>query len=72
MNTSIEVIGLNLVAVGLTLAILLVVADTPAYPMAIGIEMVVILHYLLNVGTSSGIAQSFSSFISNPSGVMKK
>ena len=69
---SIEVTALNLVAIGLTVGILLVVADTPAYPLAIGIEVVVILYYLLQKSVSTSLVQNFGSFISNPGGVVAK
>lgn len=72
METQIEVIALNMIAIGLTAGILLVVAGTPAYPIAIGIELVVILYYLLDQTTSSGLATSLQSFLSNPSKVVSK
>ncbi len=72
MEASVEVIALNLVAIGLTLGILMVIADTPAYPLAIGVDLVVILYYLLQQSVSSGISTALSSFLTNPGGAVKQ
>ena len=72
MQHDVEVIGLTLIAAGLTGGILLAIGDTDAYPIAIGIELVVIAYYILGSAKNpaavsiEGLVSKVSGFIAKP------
>ena len=77
MQHDVEVIGLTLIAAGLTGGILLAIGSTEAYPLAIGIEIVVIAYYVLGSAKNpaaisvEGLVSKVSGFISNPGSYAK-
>lgn len=56
-----EAIALQLVAIGLIAAFLLMLADTPAYPLAIGVEIIALLYILLE-GGGTAVVQNLTRF----------
>jgi hypothetical protein len=72
MQKDFEIIVLAMVGIGLSTVVLLAIADTPAYPLAIGIELVVILYFLIGKPNSTApisaanMVGTITKFISNP------
>jgi uncharacterized protein YebE (UPF0316 family) len=77
MTHDVEVIVLNIVAMGLILVVLMTLADTPAYPIAFGIEIITILYFLIGdaknpAGISiNNLVATTSKFIKSPGSYAK-
>lgn len=73
MQNDVEILVLDMVGIGLTLVILLAIADTAAYPLALGIELVIILYYLIGDANNpapisvTNLVATGLKFIGNPS-----
>ena len=77
MTHDVEVIVLSLVGALLSLVVLMTIADTPAYPLALGIEIIVILYFLIGdaknpAGISvNNLVNTVTKFIRNPGSYAK-